>query len=145
MTRRLETILGVALGLAGFYGTSVASAFWISRPTESVYVWALLLSSLLCLGFGILVTWRVTVCFVAGLVLIALAIISFGFGGDSYIWVAPFPLDVPSIFFHGGRSPLVIGVSVLVGTAGIARAIMSKRRENPTAASPSKPSVRLMK
>ena len=69
---------------------------------------------------------RVGAALVAGGVMLVLVVMSLIAGSDLYLWVAPLPTDIPSLFFHGARTPLVVSAMVLLVTVGIARLVADR-------------------
>lgn len=126
--RKLDFAVGVPLGLVAVYALSLTSAFWVASQTPTDYIWALGLSAAIPCGLGIIVAQRAGIAIVAAGAMLAVVLIGFITGSDLYVWVAPLPLDLPSLFFHGARAPLVISSMVLIGTAGVVRIITDARR-----------------
>ncbi|MFG6402469.1 hypothetical protein [Microbacterium sp. P04] len=131
MNKTWDFGLGVALGISGFYGLSLASALWVARVDPLDYLWALLLSAAICCIFGLVVAWRASLTLAAAVVMLILVVIGFIAGTDQYLWVMPFPRDVVALFFHGSRSPLVVGPTFLIGAAAVFGLLRAKRSVAP--------------
>jgi len=127
--KALDIAIGVLVAAVGYYGLSLASAFWIGQMGPQDQVWSIVLGAAVCIGLGAIVGWRVGSALVASGLMLLLIAIAYVFGSDAYAWAAPFPADIVTLFFHGARSPLVVGPVALVGAAGIWRVVSNARRE----------------
>ena len=125
----LDVGLGVIAGLVTFYVLSLASALWVAQFNPSDYIWSMILSAAICSCLGALVSWRPGASAIASLAMLILFLISLTTGSDEFVWVAPLPADVVSLFFHGSRTPLVIGPTILIGVAGITRILAVGRQQ----------------
>jgi len=65
-------------------------------------------------------------------------LIVWGFAGGSavYFGIAPIPQDFVSLFFHGGRSPLVLGLAISMGVVGLLRALAHRKGLSRTSTTP---------
>lgn len=131
--RGVDVGVGVALGVAAFYGLSIASAIWVAVITPTDYLWALAISAVVCCILGLVVAWRAACAVVASGTMLVIAVIGFATGSESYLWVPPFPADLWPLLWHGSRSTGVIGPLVLLGTVATIRLVTQRRTERPTA------------
>jgi hypothetical protein len=125
---RVDVGVGVVTGVVGFYGLTLASAFWVALLQPIDQLWAVTLSGAVCLGLGIVTAWRPRAAVVAAAVMTILVVTGFAAGSEDYQWRAPFPTDLIPLLFHGGRSPLVIGPTLLIGAAAVWRLTTDRRR-----------------
>lgn len=128
--RGSDFALGVPLGLASFYGLSLASAYWIA-PVPGFYTWGLAISAAVCGVLALILALRPSTAVVLAATMLVGAIVGLAFGSDAYLSVPPFPGALLQLLFHGSRSAVVFGPMVLVGTAAITM-VMSRRRYRPT-------------
>lgn len=124
--KKLYIPTGILLGLVSYYVLCLSSALWGARVTPLDYVWGILLSAAMYCVLGVAVARRVGAALVAGGVMLVLVVMSLIAGSDLYLWVAPLPTDIPSLFFHGARTPLVVSAMVLLVTVGIARLVADR-------------------
>ncbi|MGZ0711992.1 hypothetical protein ACWPKO_27005 (plasmid) [Coraliomargarita sp. W4R53] len=80
------------------------------------------------MALGLSVALRAQLTAIAAAVMVVLAVVGFALGSVMYDWAAPFPADIRTLLLHGARSPLVIGVTVLVATASLTRIISARPR-----------------
>ena len=126
--RTSQITLGIPLGVAAYYVLSLASAFWTARLSPPDIVWAVLLGILVAVALGLVVATRVAISAVASVVMLALAVLGFAIGSGMYDWAVPQPADIVTLFFHGGRSPLVLGALAFTGVASFTRIYRDSRR-----------------
>ena len=92
--RGVDFGIGVPLGLAAFYGLSLASAFWVGISSPDDYLLSLLISAAVCSLLGFVVAWRAGSAVVASGLMLVLAVVGFVAGSDAYLWVPPYPADL---------------------------------------------------
>jgi len=127
--KALDIGVGILAGAAGYYGLSLASAFWVGQTGQGDHLWSMVLGVAACVGLGIATGWCVGASLVASVLMLILVAIGHVTGSTAYEWAAPFPADFVTLLFHGARSPLVVGPAALVGAAGVWRSVMNKRRD----------------
>lgn len=121
--------LGIAAGLLGYYGLSLASALWVARLTPSDYTWALIISAVVSAALGLLVAKLQGTALIASATMLVLVVLGFAMGSSTFTWIPPLPADFRSLFFHGARSPLVIGATAFLGATSIPRVTVAKRQQ----------------
>lgn len=127
--RGSDFIIGIPMGLIGFYGLSVASALWVGMQNAADYWFSMLVSVAVCSILGFLAVRAAPSAMVASGVMLTLVVFGFAMGSETYLWVPPFPADMIPVFFHGARSPIVIGPIFLLGIAGIVGMISESRQQ----------------
>ena len=119
--RIVDRIGGAFLGLLTYYALSLASALWVTQFGPDDYVWACLISVVTAVGLGIAIALRVEMALVIAGVMLILIVVGFIAGSAEDRWAAPLPLDIPSLFLHGARTPLVLLSFALVAASGVTR------------------------
>lgn len=117
--RWLSAIIGVLAGLAAFYLLGLASAFWTARLDPSYIYWAMGLSACASIILGIATTQRPALLASTAIAMIVLVAVGLMLSSGMDDWAAPLPFDFEALLRHGGRSPLVVGACVIVGTASL--------------------------
>lgn len=117
--QRAYVIIGIPLGVVLFYVLSLSSAFWTAIRFPTDYAWAIVLC---VVGYGapwLVALRRPAIAVCASVTMIVLIVWGVIGGSDVYFGIAPIPQDFLSLFFHGGRSPLVLGLATSMGVVGL--------------------------
>lgn len=129
--KAVDVSLGAAVGVAGYYGLSLASALWTGQSDPSDPMWSLVLGAVVCVALGTITAWRNRISLIASALMLLLIITGYAAGSDRDTWAAPFPADVLTLYLHGSRSPLVIGPAILVASIAVWRCDAGRRRTRP--------------
>lgn len=128
---KLSDVLGgFAIGAVAFYVTSLGSSFWVTNRNANDYLWAAILTFAGFVGAPLYAAVRHYSGLVASGVMLVLIFIGYLAGGPAYFTINPVPQDLTSLLFHGGRSPLVLGLAFAVGTFSL-YCVLTGRSQRP--------------